>query len=280
MADKIIDGTEVSVTRMDYIVETVQRELAAAAKVRPLVSDVSQFALPGRRSISFPKLGSLTVQKLAEGQAADAQALTATEDQLDLDQLATVQFILKKQAEIQSQLSFEQSMIQRAASAHARQVDSDIIEALAAGAASGNDVTYNGSDIEDNILSVVQKLDEANAPEEGRFLIFRPAQKKLILSVANFVQAERYGSNIPIMRGELGMAYGLRFIMSNNATSTFVDATMIGFQREALAVGFQMDPFIDEEKDIKWGAGSKRYAVDQLYGYKVLQSGNLISFVS
>lgn len=280
MADKIIDGTEVSVTRMDYIVETVQRELAAQAKVRPLVTDVSQYAVKGNRSISFPKLGSLEVQKLGEGQAADAQAIAATEDQLELDQLASVQFILKKQSEIQSRLMFEEAMISRAASAHARQVDIDIIEAMASGAASANDVTYNASDIEDNILDVVKALDEANSPEEGRFLLFRPAQKKLILSVANFVQAERYGSNVPIMQGEIGMAYGIRFVMSNIATTTFVDGTMIGFHREALALGFQMDPMIDEEKDIKWGAGSKRVAVDQLYGYKTLQSGNLISFVS
>lgn len=280
MADQIIDGTEVSVTRMDYIVETVQRELAAQAKVRPLISDVSEFAVAGNRSISFPKLGSLSVQKLAEGQAADAQALTASEDQLDLDQLATVQFILKKQSELQSRLKFEEAMISRAASAHARQVDSDIIEAMAAGGASGNDVTYNASDIEDNILEVVQKLDEAHAPDEGRFILFRPAQKKLILSVANFVQAERYGSNVPILQGEIGMAYGLRFVMSSLATTTFVDGVMLGFHREALALGFQMDPMIDEEKAIKWGAGSKRVAVDQLYGYKVMQSGNLISVVS
>lgn len=280
MGDQIIDATEVSVTRMDYIVETVQRELAAQAKVRPLVSDVSEFALPGNVSISFPKLGSLSVQKLSEGQAADAQALTASEDQLDLDQLATVQFILKKQSELQSRLRFEDAMLTRAASAHARQVDTDILEAMASGAASGNDVTYNGSDIEDNILDVVKALDEANAPEEGRFLVFRPAQKKLILSVANFVQAERYGSNIAVVKGELGMAYGLRFVMSNISTTTFVDDTMIGFHREALAIGFQMDPTVDEEKAIKWGAGSKRIAVDQLYGYKVMQSGNLISFVS
>jgi N4-gp56 family major capsid protein len=280
MADKIIDSTEVNVTRMDYIVETVQRELAAQAKVRPLITDVSEFAMPGNVSISFPKLGSLSVQKLSEGQAADAQALTATEDQLDLDQFASVQFILKKQAEIQSRLAFEEAMVSRAASAHARQVDKDIIEAMVSGASSGNDVTYNASDIEDNILEVVQNLDESNAPEEGRFLIFRPAQKKLILSVANFVQAERYGSNIPIMQGEIGMAYGLRFVMSNITTDTFVDGVMFGFQREAATVGFQMDPIIDEQKDIKWGAGSKRIAVDQLYGYKVMQSGLLISVVS
>lgn len=280
MADQIIDSTEVSVTRMDFIVETVQRELAAQAKVRPLVTDVSQFAVEGNRSISFPKLGSLTVQKLSEGQAADAQALTATEDQLDLDQLASVQYILKRQSELQSRLRWEEAMISRAASAHARAVDTDIIEAMASGAAAGNAVSYDASDIEDNILEVVQNLDEANAPEEGRFLLFRPAQKKLILEVANFVQAERYGSNVPVMTGEIGMAYGLRFIMSNLTTSTFVDGVMLGFHREACAVGFQMDPMIDEQADIKWGAGSKRVAVDQLYGVKSMQSGNLACLVS
>lgn len=280
MADNITDIPEVDATRQALILETVQRELAAAAKVRPLVSDVSEFAVEGLKSIDFPKLGSFSVQKLGTGQAADAQALTATTDTLDLDQLASVQFVLKNQASVQSRLQLEQALIQRAASSHAREVDKDILEAMVSGAAAGNAVSYNASDIEDNILEVVQNLDEANAPEEGRFLIFRPAQKKLILSVANFVQAERFGSNVPVMQGEIGMAFGLRFIMSNISTTSYTDGVMVGFHREALAIGFQMDPMIDEEKDIQWGAGSKRIAVDQLYGYKVLQSGNLISVVS
>lgn len=275
MADKIIDATESSVTRMDFIIETVQRELAAQAKVRPLVTDLSEFALPGHRKISYPKLGSLEVQKLQEGQAGDAQSLTATEDEMDLSEMASVQFILKRQTELQSRLRWEETMIARAATAHARQVDKDIIEALTANAAAGNDVTYNASDVEDNILEAVQNLDEANAPEEGRFVLFRPKQKKLLLEVANFVQADRYGSNVPLVTGELGQAYGLRFVMSNLTTDAFVDDVMVAFHREACAVGFQMDPMVDEQKDIKWGAGSKRYAVDQLYGVKSLQGGNL-----
>lgn len=280
MADQIIDSTEVAVTRMDFIIETVQRELAAQAKVRPLITDLSEFALPGHRSITYPKLGSLQVQKLAEGQAGDAQALTATEDQLDLDQLASVQFILKRQSELQSRLRFEEAMISRAASAHAREVDKDIIQAMASGAAAANDVTYNGSDIEGNIISVVQNLDEANAPEEGRFVLFRPAQKALLLKVSNFVQADRYGDRTPLVTGELGQAYGLRFVMSNLQTTGFTDGVMLGFHREACAIGFQMDPMVDEQKDIRWGAGSKRVAVDQLYGVKLLQSGNLVAKVS
>ena len=280
MADSIHDIPEVDVTRMDYIVETVQRELAAQAKMLPLVNNVSEFALPGRKTISFPLLPSAVVTKVSVDTSVDAQALTATEEELNLDQHASVQFIIKRQAEIQSQLRFEQALISRAASAHARTVDSDILEELASNGAVGNAVTYNAGNIEDNILEIVQNLDEAHAPEEGRFVVFRPAQKKLLLAVSNFVQADRYGSNVPLVSGELGQAYGLRFVMSANTSTTFVDGVMVGFQREALNIGFQMAPMIDEEKDIKWGAGSKRIAVDQLYGVKAMQGGNLISVVS
>jgi len=278
MADQITDIPEVNVTRMDFIVETVQRELAAAAKLAPTVRDVSEFALPGHKSISFPKLGSFTVQKLGQNQKADAQALTATEDQLDLDQYATVQWILKRQAEEQSRLNFEQAYISRAASAHGRQIDLDILEEIIPNA-SGS-VTYNASDIEDNILEVVQDLDSQFAPEEDRYMVFRPAQKRLILGVANFVQANRYGDNTPIMTGELGMAYGLRFIMNNNTTANYVDGVMVGYQREGLALGFQIDPEFDEEKAIEYGAGSMRQTLDQLYGVKSMQDGSYATVVS
>lgn len=280
MADQITDIPEVDATRMEFIAQMVQRELQFQAKVAPLISDVSEFALAGHKSIEFPKLGSFSVQKLGIGQRADAQALTATTDKLDLDQLASVQFILKKQAELQSRLRLESANLERAASAHAREVDKDIIEAMTLGAASGNNVTYNASDIRDNIEEAAQKLDEADVPEEGRFILFRPAQKKLIIGVENFVSAEKYGDRTPILTGEVGSALGFRFVKSNAATTNFVDGVMLAFHRECAALGFQMAPIVDEQKAIEYGAGSRRIAVDQLYGYKVLQSGNLISKIA
>jgi N4-gp56 family major capsid protein len=278
MADSIIDVPEVDVTRMDLILETVQRELAFASKMRPLISDVSEFAQPGLKSISFPKLGSLEVQKLGTGEQGAAQALTASEDQLNLDEHAHINYILKKRATIQSRLRWEQAMAGRAGSAHGRSVDKDILDQMLANAALT--VTYNAGAIEDNCLSIVKELDEADALESDRFVVFRPAQKKLLLGVANFVQADRYGSNMPLVSGELGMAYGLRFVMSNATSTEFVDDVMLAFQKEACAVGFQMDPEVDEQKAIEYGAGSKRVAIDQLYGVKALQAGAHIVKVS
>lgn len=280
MADVSTSATTVDATRMQFIAEIVQRELAAKAKMRGLISDVSEFAEPGRKSIDFPKLGSFSVTKRADGVKADATALAYSSDQLALDQNATVQYILEKKATIQSRLKLEAANAQRAASAHSRGVDIDVLEAMALGAAVGNNVLYNALDIRDNILEVVQNLDEADAPEESRFLVFRPAQKKLMLAVDNFVSAEKYGDRTPIVTGEIGMVYGLRLVMSNTATTTFIDGVMLGFQSEAMALGFQIDPMIDEQKAIEYGAGAKRVAVDQLYGLKVLQSGNLISKIA
>lgn len=276
MADVLTTATTVDATRMELILEMVQRELAAQAKVRPLITDVSQFASKGIKSIEFPKLSSFSVTERADGALVDASALTYTTDMLELNINASVQWILEKKADIQSKLMLLQSNIARAASAHARAIDAKIIQAMFAGAAAGNNVTYNGSAIEDNILEIVQNLDEANCPEENRFVLFRPKQKKLLLGVDNFVQADKYGSSIPLVSGELGMAYGLRFILSNNSSAGFVDDVMLGFHKESTVVGFQLDPLFDEEKAIAYGAGAMRYALDQLYGVKVVQSGNLI----
>lgn len=266
MADSIIDVPEVDVTRMALILETVQRELVAASKLAPLCTNVSQFAQPGMKSISFPKLGSFEVQKLGTGEKGSAQALTATEDVLNLDQHAHINYILKKRATIQSRLQWEQELAKRAGSAHGRALDKDLFNELIGNA--GQTVTYNAGTIEDNILETVQKLDEADALEEERFVLFRPKQKKLLLGVANFVQADRYGSNIPLVTGELGMAYGLRFVMSNQTSLEFQDDIMVAFQREFMAYGMQIDPEMDEQKAIEYGAGSKRVAIDQLYGVK------------
>lgn len=281
MADSIIDLPEVDATRQETIAAIVQRELQAQAQMAPLVFDASPFGGPGDKSVEFPKLDSFSVQKLSAGSRADAQAPTSTTDKLSFDQLATVQFILKKQATLQSKIAFEQEAIKRAASAHARQVDKDLLDEMIANAAAANAVTFNVADYEGMILSMKQKLDEQHAPFEDRFVIVRPVDLKGLLGVSNFVQADRYGTQTSaLVRGELGMAYGFRFISSSILSTQFVNNVLVAFQKEGAALGFQMNPMVDEQKAIEYGAGSKRTAVDQLYGVKTLQLGKLISVAS
>lgn len=60
------------------------------------------------------------------------------------------------------------------------------------------------------------KLDKANVPSDGRFLIVSPEMYALLLGDARFIDASRYGSTRPIQNGEVGSIVGFSVIVSNN----------------------------------------------------------------
>ena len=60
------------------------------------------------------------------------------------------------------------------------------------------------------------KLNKQNVPVDGRWVAFSPEFEALILGDARFIDASKYGSNTPIMNGEIGRALGFRCLSSNN----------------------------------------------------------------
>lgn len=272
MADVSTGDTQITQTKMEFITAIVQRELAAAAKVRPTITDVSQFAEKGNDKISFPKFGSFTVTKKVSGTPVDAASLADSKDTLDLDQQAVVQWLIEKKASIQTRVNLEAEYAARAGSAHGRQVDTDILSALSTDANAGNDVTFAANLTKDNILEMRENLDDTFTPEDGRVLVVSPARERDMLNIQEFIDASRYGSREPIFSGQIGQVYGIPVIKSQLLPGG-TEAMM--YHREALAIGFQIDPMFLEDDDLPNLA--TRYSLDQLYGVKVLQGGDLIS---
>jgi len=60
------------------------------------------------------------------------------------------------------------------------------------------------------------ELTRNNVPTSGRFAIISPDLEGLLLGDARFIDASQYGSNTPIMNGEIGRAIGFRILLSNN----------------------------------------------------------------
>jgi N4-gp56 family major capsid protein len=60
------------------------------------------------------------------------------------------------------------------------------------------------------------KLDKANVPTEGRFVVVSPEFYALVLGDNRFIDASRYGSSVPIRNGEVGQAIGFAILVSNN----------------------------------------------------------------
>lgn len=59
-------------------------------------------------------------------------------------------------------------------------------------------------------------LNKNNVPTDDRWCTISPEFEALILGDARFIDASKYGSNTPIMNGEIGRALGFRMLTSNN----------------------------------------------------------------
>lgn len=280
MADVITGNAELSATKQDLISEMVQRTLRESAVITGRVMDVSRFAEPGAQSIKFPFRSSrFSVEKRASGQKGSAQAITYSGDKLELDQNAYIAWIIEEFDNIQSQVAAEEDAIQEAGQEHALQVDSDLIDDLVLNAAAANDVTFSTSITRANILDMRKNLRVQNVPvnaSQDLSLLLNPEEERDMLNISDFTDADKFGSDVPVQNGQIGKVFGMPVFVSNEIDAS----TAILFHKEAEALGFQSGPKFAEQDAIDYGTGSKKQAIDQLYGYKSLQSGKFVSKLS
>lgn len=268
MADQITGNTEVGNTKQDLIASLVQRELKFRAKLPQQFTDVSIFAVEGSKSISFPKLTSFTVQDRSEGQAGDAQTLTSTLDQLDLNINAYVAWIVDAMTKKQANIDVELEFARRAASAHARYVDEKIIAVMRSGAYSFQNVGADSDVSYANILDMFEKyMSNDGLQEEGAWYM-SVAQHTNAMNLTELKQLDTFGE--PVVRnGVIQQLMGMPVIIHNG----LADKELFLAGKESIAYGFQSAPAMDEQKANEYGVGSMRVAVDQLFGVKALQTG-------
>ena len=257
-------------TKQDVITSLVQRELKAKAKVLPFISDFSGFAGKGAKSIAVPRLTSFVAADRAFGAAHDATALTDATDVIALDKNKIVAWLEDHRDNYQSTIEYRMEASKRAASAHARVVDEDIVTGLLGGAHSFENATTTSALItKDNILSMRAKLLKNEAEIDRMTLLISVDNEAAMLGIAEFVRADAYGtSNIP--QGMIGTVYGVKVVVSNCAALGATQAVM--FDAEGYGIAFQEDVQMSEQSANEYGALSKRVAVDQVYGSDVLQN--------
>lgn len=275
MADVLTGDTATDAMKQTIVANLVQRELIASSVLAGTILDVSQFAAAnGIDEIEFPRLSSFAVTKKASGTAVDAAALTYATDKLLLDQHAVVQWLIEKKASKQAAIALELENLQRAAKAHAKQIDVDIHAALIAGvSASSPDhvVAFAGAGFDKaDIVNAMKLLDLQEVPADSRYLAVNPTEHATMLGVEGFIDASRYGSSAPVMNGEIGQIYGMKVLKSTVVTA----GRPLVYQKEAAVIGFQMQPTFDNQKDLANLA--TRYSLDQLYGVKVMLQGKAI----
>ncbi len=258
-------------TKQDLIAALVQKELLESASLLSCVSNYSNLAVKGSKSISIPKLSSFTVQDRAFGAAASENApLTDAADIINLDKNKIVLWGYDANDAQQSTIEYFTNSVARASAAHGRQVNSDIITMWTAVA----DLSVNGgvpADITaDAILDMREQLIKSFADMTKAKLVIAADQEKAMLKLAEFSRYEYRGNGAsPIVNGMIGTVYGVPVIINQQVPSQ--QAFMVEVSGSGFA--FQKAPAIGEESALEYGVGGKKVAVDQVYGLGGLQLG-------
>lgn len=261
MSDQIIHAPQIDPVKAAAIAEKVQRELKFRAKLAGTVLDVSRYARPGYKSISFPKFGSFTVSNRASGTKGESQSISSTVDQLNLEKNAYCSWLIDSMDELQSSVIWQAELAVRAAAAHGRYVDEAILGELANTA---QDAPFSGSLTKDGIVDLRKAMVDAHTDPMECFLVVDTQEYANLLKIEEFISAEKYGvSALP--SGVVGKVFGLNVIEHAGMEGFFC------YHPEAIALGFQAAPKLASQPAIEYGSSAERKVLDQLFGVKGLQ---------
>lgn len=167
------------------------------------------------RSISRPtisnytKYGTLTYEQLTDAQRA-----------LVIDQAKSFSFVVDDIDAVQSPGGeMDEAMIE--ASYGLRDLSDQLVASLYSGAQAANaigTVAVTSADLAYTQLRRLKvKLDEANVPQEGRWVIIPPWYHGLLLENDKFVRVDASGTSEGLRNGVVGRALGMDVMVSNNA---------------------------------------------------------------
>jgi N4-gp56 family major capsid protein len=276
MADALMGVTETSANALAQVSELAQIYLQQESKLLPTVTDYSFLATKGSSSIKLPRSGGFTVGDKAENTRVDSQVITYAADTISLDQHRVIQFLLEDIADQQSMVAVTQDALLKASKDLAFDIDKKIKAEFDNASTSSPDhvIQYNDATNEDiektDILEMRRLLVVQNINPRECFLGLAPGQEKNMLLIDDFVHAEKYGSSIPVMQGEIGMVYGMRVIVSNVFDGTD------SYAWHPTAVGMALQQGVRVQRDYDLANLAWRYSLDYLAGFEILDSGKRV----
>lgn len=261
-------NTELTATKNALIVSLVQRELIDKAVVMPSIYDASAFAVKGAKSISVPRAGSFAVEDRATTVEAAQVVVTYATDTITLDQMSTVAWRVDPQDEIESTVDLDVDLVQRAARAQAKNFDTQVIAGLEADSTA---TTTAGAITKAIFLEMRQALLSANADSSQLSFLAGPDSETALLSIAEFVQADLYGSAI-IPNGVLGRLYGVPVLVSNGVAAN----RFYMYDKDGYGFAIQKALSLDERAAPELGTGARLKVMDMKWGHDKLQNGALL----
>ena len=297
MANQTYPGSATSVVTTanaaTFIPELWSDEIIAAYKQNLVMANlVSKMSFKGKKGdtlhIPKPTRGTAAI-KVAEQQVA-LQAATETEVQVLVNKHYEYSRLIEDITETQALASLRKFYTGDAGYALAKQVDTDLIQ-LGRGAQGGNgtiaydkaviasdgSTLYTGANeaaiTDAGIRKVIQTLDDADVPMDGRCLVLPPVARNVMMGLARFTEqafvGETGGGNT-IRNGQIGNVYGVMVYVSTNCETATGDARIgMMFHKDAFVLAEQLG--VRSQTQYKQEYLGTLFTSDMLYGVKELR---------
>lgn len=294
-----IDNTSSAV----FIPEIWSDEVVAAYEKNLVLANlVKKMSMQGKKgdTIHIPKPSRGSANAKAENTAVTIQNPSNTEVQVVINKHFEYSTLIEDITEVQALASLRQFTTSDAGYALAKQVDDDLFglgKSFGDGDGSGwatsatfyNDAstgttayavdTVAAADVFTDAFfrDMVQKLDDADTPMDGRFLAIPPALRNAIMGIDRYVSSD-FVDGRGVNNGKIGNLYGIDIYVTSNCPliEAAADNAAGGDVRGAI-LGHKDTMVMAEQQGIRSQAQYKQeflgtlYTADRLYGTQVLR---------
>jgi N4-gp56 family major capsid protein len=283
-------------TGATFIPELWSDEIIAAYKQNLVMANlVSKMSFKGKKgdTLHIPKPTRGAAALKAASTQVTLQAATESEIQVLVNKHYEYSRLIEDITETQALASLRKFYTSDAGYALAKQVDVDLIR-LGRGVAGGDgtadydaavlagdgstayvDGTNVGNAITDaGIRRIIQTLDDADVPMDGRVLVLPPSARNTMMGLARFTEQAftgEVGGGNTIRNGEIGNVYGVKVYVTTNCDTATTNTTRIGmmFHKDAFVLAEQMG--VRSQTQYKQEYLGTLFTSDMLYGVKELR---------
>jgi N4-gp56 family major capsid protein len=280
-------------TGATFIPELWSDEIIAAYKQNLVMANlVSKMSFKGKKgdTLHIPKPTRGAASLKAASNQVTLQAATESEVQVLVNKHYEYSRLIEDITEVQALASLRKFYTGDAGYALAKQVDTDLLQ-LGRGAQGGNGtiaydkavIASDGSTLytggneaaitDAGIRKVIQTLDDADVPMDGRVLVLPPVARNVMMGLARFTEQAfvgDVGGGNTIRNGEIGNVYGVKVYVSTNCETATGDARIgMMFHKDAFVLAEQMG--VRSQTQYKQEYLGTLFTSDMLYGVKELR---------
>ncbi len=290
-------------TAATFIPEIWSDEIVAAYKKNLVLANVvKRMNFKGKKGDSVhvpaPTRGSASAK--AASTAVTLIAATETEVEISINKHYEYSRLIEDIVEVQALSSLRSFYTEDAGYALAKQVDTDLIQLGRAfngatvgtndyatatatskafigsdGTTAYNSSTSNAAALTDAaIRRTIQRLDDTDAPMDGRFFIIPPSSRNTLMGLARYTEQAFVGNGNAIRNGEIGQLYGIPVFTTSNADfgagSSGLDRICLMGHRDAMILIEQVG--VRSQTQYKQEYLATLYTADTLYGVSALRA--------